>query len=803
MPASYPFSLGVRANPLGGFCLTLLVATALAAQSPAERAALDAFRDTLGNDGSVEALRELDRGGPGGPVGRIRAGLIDARRGELGTARDPYDEALRTLEEAVAAKSDWPYPWYALGVVRYAMWERHVVPKETPLLGQGVSYRRGAMDAYARALKNDSTFTPAANALAGLITAMGHRLLPSEFLPPLRTAALKPRAEAEVQLAISRLRYDEGDYPATLEALGAYLRQGGDSGMARLEQARTLFALGRGEESVQTYFEGLRHLTPIGRAAYRTDLAWVAADWELARYDSLAAGEVGDWITRFWRERDALSLRASNERIREHLRRWVYVHQAYLIHRPDDAPIHAEGLTSSDFRNPGEYDPALSPQVAEEQAEILVEAGLGVPRLKVYTRTQWEVDDRGVIYMRHGEPAKRVSSVAGPPNESWAYDLPDGRKVFHFLGSRTLGTTAATTLVAALPLDADMLDARANLDTRYADLASRIQGYLAQAASVATRDRVVNPVAASADVTGASNPSVAGRDARPGGRFSASTLQREIVKNQKAIAVGVATDGYPQHFKNSLDAIVQVYGAGFGEGEAHRVLMVFAVPGRNLTPRPRPDGGPGLLYPITFRIIAMDREHGIVRQLDTTRTFLAKDTLRGDQHLTGLLELPVPAGNYQIRTLVTAPGLDAATGAGRDSVAIPASPKDLVISDLILGWEKSGLVWPYGGSKVPLNPLNAYPKGTDADLFYEVGGLQVDTGYHVTMAVRKANDGPDSKPAVQSGFDFKAAASYQQVTRGLGLANLKPGAYLLQVTVRETGSERQVTRSRALNILDK
>jgi hypothetical protein len=161
----------------------------------------------------------------------------------------------------------------------------------------------------------------------------------------------------------------------------------------------------------------------------------------------------------------------------------------------------------------------------------------------------------------------------------------------------------------------------------------------------------------------------------------------------------------------------------------------------------------------------------------------------------------VPAGTYQVRTLVTAAGVDAATGAGRDSVSIPASPQDLVISDLILGRAESGLNWPYGQKKVPLNPLNAYPAGGDAALFYELGGLRPGTAYQITTAVRKPGDNPDARPQVQSAFQLTATEPYQQVTRGLGLTNLKPGAYLLQVTVKETGSDREVTRRRALNIL--
>ena len=771
----------------------LFVVPRVLAQTPEERAALEAFRDTLANTGNLDALKQLDQGKPSGAAGQVRAGLIDLRRGELGSARGPYDEAVMTLEQALSRQSRWPYSWYALGLVRYGMWNRHIVVKETRFLGQGTSYRRAAMDAFARALEVDSTFVPAADALAGLLTALGHRLLPQEFLPPLRSASAVPGTPPEVWLGIYRLEFGARRYDQALEALGGYLRLGGDSGMARLEQARTLYALGRPDDATSTYFDALARAGETGRAAYRADLAWVAADWELAKFDSLPASQVADWVTRFWRERDALALRAANERIREHLRRWVFVHQNYLVHRPDDAPIHGEGLNTSDLQDV--FDD-------ESTDDVLVEVAFGPPRLKTYTRTQWEVDDRGVIYLRHGEPTAKVSSVAGPPNESWAYDLPEGRRVFHFLGSRALGTTAATTLVAALPVNADMLDARASLDSRYAGLASQIQRSLAQARSIDLRNRVRSGTAGADDANGLARVAQA-RDATGGSRFSAATLQREVMKNQRAIAAAVATDGFPQLFKQSLDAVVQVYGVGFGQGESRRVLTVFAVPGRKLTPRSRPDGGPGFLYPIGVRVIAMDRVQGIIRELDTTRTFLAKEELKGEQHLTGLVELAVPPGNYQIRTMITAPGIDAATGAGRDSVEIPASPKDLIISDLILGREQSGLAWPYSGAKVPLNPLNAYPRGADADLFYEVGGLQAGTGYQVTMAVRKGDENPESKPAVQSGFEFTATAPYQQVTRGLGLTNLKPGGYMLQVTVKETGSERRVTRYRALNVLEK
>ena len=790
-----------RAPRLLSLCLSVCLPPALHAQAPADRSALLAYADSLAAATTVDQVRDLEAARVGGTLGLIRSGLAALRRGELGQDRGPYDQAIQLLERAIDGEGRWPYPWFALGVTQMASYRRAFVVKATNYSPAGASYREAALRSFARAIANDSTFVPAADALAGITLSLGHRLLPKMLAEPLRRVELVPGTAPQVRLAAANVAFGNQEYERTLEILGDYLRRGGDRGVAGVEQARTLSALKRPEEAAAAYLAGLTGLTETGRLAYREDLGWVAGQDEIDVLDTLALTAVPAWVGQFWRERDALNLRAPNERLIEHLRRWVYAHENFLSHRPDDVPANAEGFGPQDQSSLFEVGAI---------AEVMTEVAGGIPAFRTYRRTQWELDDRGVMYLRHGEPTKRVSSVAGPPNESWAYDLPEGRRVFHFLGSRALGTQSATTLTASLPLDADMLDARADLDSRYALLADRIQRLEAQARTnqslnaalareAGLEARTPGSTVISTGINAQSvNNAIANQSMT---RLGADVLWREAARNRGAIAAAVATDGYPQHYKTSLDAIVQVYGVGFGKGETQRILTVFAVPGTRLVPRRRPDGGPGVLYPINFRVIALDRGTGVIRQLDTTRTFLAPDTLRGDQHLSGLLELAVPAGAYQVRALVSQPGQEAGTGVGRDSVRIPADPRDMILSDLILGRTESGLAWSYGGEKIPLNPLNAVPKGNGVELFYEVGGLVAGQKYTVTSTVRKAEDKPTARPQLQVGFDFTASASYERVSRGLGLANLKPGAYVLSVAVAEQGSGRQVRRERALNVL--
>ena len=775
----------------------------LGAQSAADRAAVLAFSDTLARATRVEEIRALEGAKLPGTTGLIRAALAALRRGELGEDRAPYDQALQLIERAIDAEKEWPLAWYGLGLVHIASYRRAYVVKASNYTPAGMSYREAAMRSFIRAIEQDSTFLPPADALAGIVLSLGHRVLPKIVVEPLRRVSLVPGSSPAISLAAANVAYFNRRYPEVLDLLGDYRRRGGDAGVAQLEQARALMALGRPDEAVATYLAGLDGLSRIGSLGYRDDLSWIASVEELRTFDSLPHADLPQFIRRFWRERDVLNLRLPNERLAEHLRRWVYVHEEFLTQRPDDVPAAAEGFGPQDQGSLFEVGAV---------AQVLTESTGGTPTFRAYRRTQWEIDDRGVMYLRHGAPTKKVSSVAGPPNESWAYDLPEGRRVFHFIASRALGTTAPTTLTATLPLDADMLEARAELDGRYAQLANRIQRMEMQARSQGQLTALVTSQLA----LEAGDGGITQHDAmRAAERSQQSALQlstpslppellwREAARARTAIAAAVSSDGYPPRFESSLDAIVQLHGVGFGAGEAKRILVVFAVPGARLVPKPRPDGGPGVLYPIAFRVIAIDRVTGLVRQLDTTRTFLAQDTLRGEQHLTGLLELPVPAGIYRVRALVTQPGSVSGTGIGRDSVALPGSPREMVLSDLILGRAAGGITWRYGGDEITLNPLNAFPRGADAELTYEVGGLIQEQSYAVLTTVRKSDDKPDAKPLVQVGFEFAAAQPYELVRRGLGLANLKPGNYLLTVIVREAGSTREVRRTRALNILVK
>ena len=118
------------------------------------------------------------------------------------------------------------------------------------------------------------------------------------------------------------------------------------------------------------------------------------SDSALRAFDAATPRERVAVARRFWDSRDPEALNGSAERLREHYRRMDYAHRQY--------PLIPQGHR---------YDSLLA-----------------------FDATGSRFDDRGRMFVRHGEPDARTSlSMAGlPPNESWVYHRPGGDLLFNF-----------------------------------------------------------------------------------------------------------------------------------------------------------------------------------------------------------------------------------------------------------------------------------------------------------------------------------------------------------------------------------
>ncbi len=473
----------------------LAVPSVLSAQAPAVRAQLVALHDsaaTISSPDQASALAssrlDLLKRDKADARLLVQAALVNLRLGQLSTDRAPLDQAQSLFDEAIyRAPDDWPWPWYGLALADLALDSTDAVVKASMHSGAGVYYHDAALHALGKALAADSSFVPAAALLGDILLPFGERSLNSELKQAVRRAAATNQA-ASPWLALGRVYRNLHQTDSAVWAFRQYVAIGGDSGLGLLEQARSLYDLGEVTAATTAYLAGADLADSLARENYRRDLAWVASPEEVAAFDAVPSDSVGRFVGSFWAKRDAEELRAPGERLAEHVRRWRYMFEHFQLSARAEGTPQRGGANcgTSDFA-PQRDDPLRSssdPRAVEQMAPPDLQ--LFDPGVFAATwRGKRLVDDRGLIYMRHGQPDERASyhgSRAQPwnprevfPNESWKYVTPHGTLLFHFCGSMALGTQAATTLVAMLPLMSEVLASRGGLDPRFDRLASDLR----------------------------------------------------------------------------------------------------------------------------------------------------------------------------------------------------------------------------------------------------------------------------------------------------------------------------------------
>lgn len=138
------------------------------------------------------------------------------------------------------------------------------------------------------------------------------------------------------------------------------------------------------------------------------DLKYLLTDQELAEYRSLKKlDEKIAFFHRFWTKRDPTPAAIINIRLAEHYRRMLYAEKHYEY----------DGFRTW-FLDPDELNRLQYPEV---------------------NALNQEFNDKGLIYIRHGEPDDRVTTLGEdiPFNESWQYyrTLFQPEMTFHFISA--------------------------------------------------------------------------------------------------------------------------------------------------------------------------------------------------------------------------------------------------------------------------------------------------------------------------------------------------------------------------------
>jgi GWxTD domain-containing protein len=709
--------------------LLLLPCSPLRGQSASDRPALDRFQDSLAATDDTAALRALGRAlareRPPNALRSLRAAFASARLAELGadsSARKTREE----LRRLTRRQPDWPYAWHALALAetRRAAWERADPLALGNRIGTGSLER--ALQHEIRALAADPTYLPAALTLADLALGLRDTSLYGGALGALRQAErAQTHPPAALLLALGRVARAAGEPEAAITAFeratdGAV---GEALPVARLELARTRLALGAAEGEAR-YFETAESDDSAVVAGYRADLEPIAADSDLSRFDAAHGADRAALLRRFWTDRDRAELRHDGERLREHYRRLLYARRRF-------------GLTVS-RRFYGGRD--------------------------AYRSGSEELDDRGVIYVRHGEPLTRLRPfVFGlMPNETWRYARADGDLLFHF----SAGYDEAG--------GGDLYDYRlveSVLDLHGASDAPIDQLLLSRDALSPLYGRMLN-----------------------WGPYGAARAKgRERAIGRVSIDFGTTTDSYELQFARRLTATANLIAVGERDGVplAH---FVFGLGPAEMTASGEAEG---LSYPVRVRVVVLDGADHAIARADTAIVFRLRRPRERGQYLIGRVELPLPSGRWSWRAAIDQ-GNEAGVVLPRDTVRAGGLGPTLALSDLALGVEAASAAWqPPGGEPVLLTPFDLFPERSELRLYYEAAGAAPGAEYRHEIAVFRMKGkpaAPDHRPAVTLSVDERAAGPVIRAYRTLQLRDLKAGSYMIEVRVRGPGGSEDMRR---------
>jgi GWxTD domain-containing protein len=707
-------------------------------QSPAERAALEHFRDSLASIADSNALLLLEKqlidsakADRNNAFLHLKLGFLSLRLGEVG-GHSHYDDAASEFQWAIDLQPSWPYAWYGMGLAEYGVGDSQVsfVTGLKTMLGKDALTRSAV--AFAKSAEVDPSFARGLVDLANTALKQRVNIKLGVALDALRRAAnTTAGSDPEVLLARGRVEREVGDGDSALVAFTRYLETGPNRSLGLLEVARTHFLLGR-FDGTAPYFGGAASDEPVTVAGYRADLATIAPDSVLRAFDRQRGARRAAYLRRFWRERDRVELRGDGERLREHYRRLFYARKNFR-------------LTS----NNRHYD--------------IVER---------YRSGSRDFDDRGVIYIRHGEPSTRASYAAPglEPNESWRYSRADGDLIFHFIARED---------VQDFKLVESLFDVLGFSD------AVKLQG----------QDGAAQNAMAEQLMLSREQLSPIYRRLQGAGRMSTGRYQtQERRVGQESIALGTTTDSYELRFPMELKVHSEVLGVG-RDSAGRQVQIAYAIAGSSLEPVTVTRG---YLYSIRLRFAGMDSLGRVVASLDTTRHFVAPEPVPGNEHLVGRVAVTVPAGQLQYR-LAIQQGEGAGVTLPRDTIRVGAiNPGSLSLSDLVLGSRSANLTWRRTPvDTVRFNPLRTYRRSEEMELYYEIDGLR-PTPYTVELAVKKKGSGGGlfrkifggGGAAIRLKFEEQATTPQVSTHRRLQLSRLKPGNYVLEVSVVDAAGRK-------------
>jgi GWxTD domain-containing protein len=813
-------------------CLLAAASPALLhGQSAPDRRFLDSILTAAQGAAAESAVPLLSRcDGRDANVVRICQATIAVYHAPLAGKREEVFAAEDVAIHAVFERDRWPYAWLVLGLVRLQLAHDKVLPHEGPAMTAGTSNELGAANALIQALELDPTLRVAAEALAGAPEPREGRDAMAPQVAMLRRvmALLSPSGSARAAL----IERDAGSVDSAIAVQRRALAAGNiDSGVVLLSLARDLYRTNHPAEGRKALLLGSAVTSEAARRAYRAELSWVASPAELAQWDSLAPRARPAWLAGFWSSRDVAEGRPDGARLIEHYHRLEYAMAHFRISAPGTDRSQVLSFLHSNEYLPEEQAldfAARHGNICPETARFAADAkrlGADAPE-RYFLPPQDLLDDRGAVWIRHGPPAKSRQSNGAEAAEIWRYERPEGPLVLQFRAAAFRGTNGVSVLVPSL------LTVAPGVRNQICALETSICSRLGVSGPLQPGDTILVPpplIQSSGDDATCRmcppridpmthrvirNPATANgvraivkanercqdpiarileREMNAEGTLlGTQAIIRARDRGREEIDIATTTDTYHRDFTKTIHPATQVVGLDRAAGGAPRLVVAYAIPADDIG-YDKPDvAGLGVSYPVRVQVMAANIRTGERIDVDSLTHFSAEAPLNHGQSITGLLEVPLPAGTYSVGIVATQADGRGATVATRN-VSVPGALGRLSVSNIVLGREKSPVQWNSGTRIVTLNPLGTYPKGGAADVYFQLSGMSVGASYQMRFEFFRVDDEPRHAPRLSISFLQPVTQDRIEVARSLGLKNLDAGRYQVKLTVTGDGAQATTT----------
>lgn len=547
-----------------------------------------------------------------------------------------------------------------------------------------------------------------------------------------------------------------------------------------LDQARIAFLGDDVRLGEQAYWEGCERADAGTALQYWRDIEVLATPDELERWDRfrrLPAGQTDlcAFLRRFWGERAMASTMTIGARIREHYDRVQYAQNNYR-------------------RRSSKKGPTLSNEI-------------GRPREAAY-------DDRGLVYIRMGEPARTTRFAGNPstmdneivsaecyqPNESWAYDYPEGTRIYHFTTfSGTDDYWLIENLGQVYRCGAPEASGQGGAVMRLSPVNEHRAVQLGPAASLVLQDLYRSRQGLDPLYAQAAQRMSAQRASGLLNTQGTSALESERVLHEERERTfrdaRFAIQDVPERPSIKPDSRLMVETLQFRSRTRgkNRVWVNALLEGDRLTPRPE---GTAFSYQVDARLALVD-EDGEYARHDASFGALSPTRLGRDQSLPVRIPLELDPGVYRytltIRDGLADPGSRRSGNYRRGEITVRDLAGRLpVLSDVAVASDSGGSWEPLApnGPDLGMVPSPAHLTGPEgvAWIYFEAYNLTPGGRYETRVRFEpEGNRGEAFDLSFPGEVPFEGQPRTRRTLR-LDLTDAEPGSYEMSITVTDEDS---------------